>query len=369
MPLGPNRNVMQKDSGKTWRVVDDAGRTLFDTPTDERNGYMYSRVGMSGGMLYLSTLNFEQRTWSVSLITDSGKKERTLSMPPRKNVLLQPAMGYVFAYGPDFTALEGWFPWSPTAAAIKDGVQVKGDLPKEMSRSLDLVSEPAWGTIYLITGGDFREQNSPMTLLEFDKDLKQTFSHAVSLKNQRLEFVATDKDTIYMAVTAPGGTWHFAYYDVKARKLADAPLPAPKGPWLNGMALGEGKIVVWGEQGFLLSNPRVPITRAAQMKTTELPDPKWMTLAPSPGAVAEDGRFALAAYKRSKLPKKALIYSRDGELLEQIEMREGFIEHLKFVSGGKELLVFAREYTARVQLTPPPATAPSTQPTTKPHRE
>ncbi len=90
--------------------------------------------------------------------------------------------------------------------------------------------------------------------------------------------------------------------------------------------------------------------------------PERMTFLRNPGAVAKDGRFALVAHHQSKHPRYGLVYSKEGKLLEQIEIKKGSITHLKFVSGCKELLVFAREYTARVKLKPLPVAKPTTGP-------
>ncbi|MCP4375048.1 MAG: hypothetical protein GY794_02535 [bacterium] len=361
-PLGPNHNIVLKD--KTWHILDNSGKRLLAVPSRERDGYRYTRIGSSGGRIYFRGLNpdIKKRKQDLVLPIMDARSEDRFIIPAYNKIVIQETMGLAIAYGKDVYDLEPWFyVEAPVATSLKTKKRIQGELPLSRAASMEIVSCPDWKTFYLISGGDYRKKDNPLMLLEFDKNLKQTFSHVVSRRGQRLQFVCTDKDTIYIATTTPQLTWDFMYYDVKTRKLSDVPFRTPKGMrHPNALALGDGKLVVWGRDSVILYEPRMALRK--RPKVIELPDPKGMAIAQQPGAVAKDGRFALAAHYRSARPKIVLVYSKEGKLLEQIEVKEGFIEHLKFVSGGKELLVFAREYTARVKLNPLPVAKPTTQP-------
>lgn len=363
MPLGSEYNTVLVD--KTWRILDNSGELVFSRSTRLRGDYPLDQIRCENDGLYVWSLNHQPTTVTVTELGASGKDAHAITVEPLMYAWVATSKDTAIVYGSNvFAEGKASLLSRIVAYSIVAGKQKMGQLPTYTSSMMRPLSRPQWRTLYLITNGDFREKDNPLTLIEYDKDLKETFARAISRKSQRLEFVCTDKDTIYLATTTPQGLWDFMYYEVKGRKLSDAPFLTPQSTWLNGLPFGDGKLVVWGEQGIMLYEPRVAMKRRPQM--IQLPDPAGMRLAQKAGAVAEDGRFALAVHHRSEFPKEVLVYSKEGELLERIDVKEGFIEHLKFVAGGKELLVFATEYTARVQLNPSPATAPSTQPTTLP---
>ncbi len=362
-PLGPDHNIVLKD--KTWNVFNNAGRVVFTRSTRLNRDDPLDTLGYSGGSLYMRSLYHKPTKLKVTVLNADGSAARVLETQPlmrtyisRKQNLVFACGGHVFAEGRSCQMEQ------VTAYRASTGKQMIGQLPSYQSLTQMILSRPEWKTVYLISGGDYWKSDNPKTLMEFDKDLKKTSSHVISRKGARLAFACTDKDTIYVATTARGG-WDFAYYDVKTRKPSDAPFRTPKGSIsLNALACGDGKLIVWSNRGIVLYEPRMALRR--RPKVIKLPDPKGMAFAQKPGAVAKDGRFALAAHHRSKRPKIVLVYSKKGKLLEQIKIKEGSITHLRFVSEGKELLVFAGEYTARVKLKPLPAEKSTTQPVRQP---
>ncbi|MCE9553254.1 MAG: hypothetical protein K8T91_07740 [Planctomycetes bacterium] len=369
-PLGPKYNTVLTD--KTWQILDDTGNVIFRRAARVRDdGYIFDQLRCDGDGLYLWSFTEQPLAVTITALDDLGRDVRAISVEPLMHTFAARSKGTLLVYGNHVLA-EGKNSLlnQVLAYSFSTGKRSVGQLPSDTSLVLRPMSRPEWQQIYLISSGDYREKDNPLTLIEYDKDLKQTFSHAVSRKNQRLEFICTDKDTIYMATTTPEGLWDFTYFEVKGQKLSDAPFPTPKGTWLNALPFGDGKLVIWGEEGLTIFEARMALRKRAPI--IQLPPspsrsfPEAFTLLREPGSVADDGRFALVVQHRSKKPKDVLVYSKEGKLLEQIEMKEGFIEHLKFLSGSNEVLVFAREYTARVKLNPPPTTAPSTQPTTVP---
>ncbi|MHC4982333.1 MAG: hypothetical protein ACYTF6_04090 [Planctomycetota bacterium] len=345
-PCGPDFNVraVSDAKGERYEVLDNTGKAVFakaaklDDPSQ--------RIGWSGGSPYLTRKAHKPERLLITLLGDKGQDLRTVSAEPiAGSVHIAPAANLLILNGPRWWAEgEAILDQRLRAYSLDTGESVQGDLPDKATPAWKLLTRPEWKQVWLVKGPFHGIPHMP-TAIAFDSKLQKRVERQIAGAEYELQCACAGKDKIFGVVSSSEEMKVFRI-DVASGELTSASLGKPIGIWVAGQIVGD-KFVIWTRDRIIVCDGE----KLTADQTITPPVAPGYRLEYTTCAVRGDECVAIVYNDEyHKGPARVLIYSKGGKLLSDIALRAGRIEQMKFAAGGSQLLVFARKYTARVEL-------------------
>jgi len=356
IPCGPEYNIVKADEGRTWRVLDNQGKLLFAKSfTDEDVRLSRKRIEYSDGAMYMRRIGEDWRTETISRLEADGTELPGIEVERLTRFLVSEEMGVLLTYGPTPGAdgkSTGCYYFK--AYSLETGAPIEGDLPTTWIWQPLVLAGSGSSRLWLVWRMGKGDEEKGIFLVGYDKQLKEVtrkklsdLEYVTTIAPPRVDFASLNDGLVWGVITSPGKAKTLFVYDEATGELKKAPLDLEESTPLRGAMLSD-TLVMWGGETVVFFDP-------SEMKEMTRPghqfvDHHRMTEA---GAVLSDNKIALAyvdRYRKHLRPTKLLVYDAAGELVEKAEVKSDWLEHLKLVSKGREVLVFCRSYTARVAL-------------------
>jgi hypothetical protein len=341
--LGQDYNLIQDEDARKWRVLDNSGAVIFG-----RDVVGGQTIECSNGTLLVRSRAADPRSQLVTVLSARGEPLLDVPVASLKHLRVADSHRLLFAHGPWLIA-EGSLACNLRVYSLVTGKRVIGDAPEVLPRSSVLLAAPLWQHVWI--AGPPADGGGYIQLTGYDGQFREVIRKRIG-EGRRLHFACGGGGYIGGVIAdrkadeGPGRGTVFTY-DLLNGELKTAVAQESPAFWHQGVIL-QNILVVWGRQIVTWIDMRAMETVASRE-----PSRAGRTCRFARGAATHAGeRIALVNYDQSRrLPTRILVYTHDGEQLHDVALRPGWVDNLKFV-GRDELLVFARNYVARVRLKP-----------------
>lgn len=339
---GPDHNI-RKDSKREeeqligWTVLDNEEDVAFEKQLSANESIEYSQ-----GHLFLRRVNWGLRTQTIELLGADGRRRGEVVSEALRDVHIATSLQLVFVLGPYLDADGKELKRRHLRAySLMSGKRINGDLPNLLALDSVLLTRPGWRAAWLVAADNKRG----VTVTGFGERLRRHAKREIAGRGHRLEFAcATERYVCGVLTSTADGSRSVFAYDVATGGLRTLDLRGTASAWLEGRAAGS-RLMAWGRYELAwIDLERMEVVRQVNAKLQ-----RGYRFEPH-AAVGKRGELALVcsdSYHR--VPVHILVYGPEGRKREQVELRPGWVEHVKF-TGTKELMVFARRYVARVTL-------------------
>jgi alpha-L-fucosidase 2 len=376
---GPEVNVVRTSGAEKVRVIDNAGRPLFETVEFSREGD-HQQVDSFPGQIYIHRVGSPV---SLNLVDRTGKQTAAIPIPDlRGEIFYRPQDGVVLLHGD--TAWKGMLTGRFQLVALPAGREIPLKTPlryqagRRKNEDIKLLVDDVGKAFWLV---DMLADASACKALRFDFTGRQTHDLTLGGPRYLLEagLCAGGKSYLLVAERDEAG----ASVKLARQLLAFDPATGKATP--SGLSFN----TCLPEVSAFAMRDLLVFRDAAEMVAV---DPatlavRWRVKAPGdrPGyrlydAMVDPSGERLAVvfnslYRKDGENAEVLVFDRQGAIGRRCVLRRGSVNSLKFTETG-DLLVFADAFTARIggnkaatsgQVTPPePPVATQAAPAVKP---